>query len=187
MLRVAHEAITTANPQAKVAIAANMGLASRTWLAQALAHAGPHPEALYDIANVHIRARLDQLSAIVRAWRAFFAAHGAADKPLWVTEFGYPSDPGYQDDPAYGSGPPSQAAYLRDAIPTLIDAGVAKVFVTLRDNLTGPFGSEGVITGTVTDPPQPNPVIVPKPAFTTLGHFAATDDVPSRGGVEPAP
>ena len=57
------------------------------------AQAGPHPERLFDIVNVHIRASLRQLPGTLRAWRRFFAAHRASGKPLWITEFGYPSDP----------------------------------------------------------------------------------------------
>jgi hypothetical protein len=171
LLRAGHEAITAANPRAQVAIAATMGLASRQWLDQVLADAGPHAERLYDIANVHLRAPLGDLRRSVRAWRAFFASHRAGDKPLWITEFGYPSEPGYQDDPAYRSGAGSQAAYLHRALPILVAAGAAKVFVTLRDNLGGRFASEGLIGGTVADPPQPDPLIVPKPAFAAVSRL----------------
>jgi hypothetical protein len=173
MLRAGHDATVAGNPRAKVAIAGTMSLASRTWLEQVFARAGPHPERLYDIANVHIRGSLRQLPATMRAWRGFFAVHNAADKPLWVTEFGYPSDPVYQYDRAYRSGPGSQAGYLRRALPALVRGGAAKIFVTLRDNLSGGFASEGVITGTVTDPPQPNPLVVRKPAFAALAELAA--------------
>jgi hypothetical protein len=172
LLRAGHDAIKTANPHAKVAIAGTMSLASRNWLEQVFAHAGPHPERLYDIANVHVRARLEQLGATMRAWRRFFTAHHAGRKPLWVTEFGYPSDPAYQYDHAYRSGPASQASYLCRALPALLSSGAAKVFVTLRDNLGGQFASEGVIGGTVCDPPPADPRVVRKPAFTDLSRLA---------------
>jgi hypothetical protein len=106
--------------------------------------------------------------------RAFFAAHQAANKPLWVTEFGYPSDRAYQYDRVYRSGPTSQASYLSRALPALLDGGAAKVFVTLRDNLAGQFASEGIIAGAVTDPPQTAPLVVRKPAFTALRRLANT-------------
>jgi hypothetical protein len=173
MLRAGHDATVAGNPRAKVAIAGTMSLASRPWLEQVFAHAGPNPERLYDIANVHIRGSLRQLPATMRAWRAFFAVHNAADKPLWVTEFGYPSDPVYQYDHAYRSGPRSQAGYLRRALLAIVRGGAAKIVVTLRDNLSGAFASEGVITGTVTDPPQPNPLVVRKPAFAALAELGA--------------
>jgi hypothetical protein len=178
LLRAGHDAIATGNPRARVAIAGTMGLGSRAWLKRVLRAAGPHAERFYDIANVHTRASLRALPAIMRAWRRFFAAHHAADKPLWVTEFGYPSDPAYQYDRAFRSGPASQAAYLCRALPTLVSAGAAKVFVTLRDNLAGQFASEGIIAGAVSDPPQPEPLVVRKPAFASLKGFASAP--PSR-------
>jgi hypothetical protein len=174
LLRAGHDAIAAASPRAKIAIAGTMGLRSRAWLEQVLRAAGPHAERLYDIANVHTRASLRELPRIMRAWRTFYAAHHAGDKPLWVTEFGYPSDPAYQYDRAYRSGPASQASYLCRALPALVSAGAAKVFVTLRDNLAGPFASEGVIGGGVNDPPQPEPLVVRKPAFDSLRGLAGT-------------
>jgi hypothetical protein len=188
LLRAGHDAITAGNPRARVAIAATMSLASRPWLDEVLALAGPHAERLYDIANVHLRAPLRGLRHNVHVWRAFFARHDAGNKPLWVTEFGYPSDPGYQDDPGYCSGAGSQAAYLRRALPALVAAGAAKVFVTLRDNLGGRFASEGVIAGTVADPPRADPVVVPKPAFAAISRLrlpnvsAASSRATARGG-----
>ena len=172
LLRAGHDAIAAGNPRAKIAIAGTMGLGSRAWLKQVLRAAGPHAERLYGIANVHTRASLRALPKIMRAWRRFFAAHHAADKPLWVTEFGYPSDPAYQYDRAYRSGLASQASYLCRALPALVSAGAAKVFVTLRDNLGGQFASEGVIAGGVSDPPQPEPLVVRKPAFASLRGLA---------------
>ena len=173
LLRAGHDATKAANPHAQVAIAGTMGLASRPWLAQVFAQAGPHPERLYDIVNVHVRASLRQLPETLRAWRRFFAAHGASGKPLWITEFGYPSDPAYQYDRAYRGGPASQASYLCRAIPILLAHGAATVFVTLRDNLGGPFASEGVIAGAVSDPPAADPLVVRKPAFAALSRLAA--------------
>jgi hypothetical protein len=172
LLRAGHDAIKAANPRALVAIAGTMGLGSRDWLDQVLAQAGPHPERLYDIANVHVRAALRRLPGTLRAWRAFFAAHGAGDKPLWITEFGYPSDPAYQYDPAYRDGPASQASYLRAALPLLRARGAAKVFVTLRDNLGGQFASEGVLGGAVGDPAQADPAVIRKPAFLVISRLA---------------
>jgi hypothetical protein len=174
LLRAGHDAIKAANPHARVAIAGTMGLASRRWLDEVLAQAGPHSERLYDIANVHIRASLRRLPEVVHAWHRFYAAHHAGDKPLWVTEFGYPSDPGYQYDSAYRAGPESQAAYLCRALPVLLRCGATKVFVTLRDNLGGQFASEGVIAGSVGDPAPADPEVVHKPAFAALSRLAGS-------------
>jgi hypothetical protein len=174
LLRAGHDAIKAANQHAKVAIAGTMTLASRHWLERVFTHAGPRPDRLYDIANVHLRASLRRLPGALRAWRRFFAAHHAGEKPLWVTEFGYPSDPTYQYDPAYRAGPESQASYLCRALPVLLTGGTTKVFVTLRDNLGGQFASEGVIAGSVSDPPTADPRVVRKPAFAALSRLAAS-------------
>jgi hypothetical protein len=174
LLRAGHDAIVAANPGAKVAIAGTMSLRSRAWIEQVLRAAGPHSERLYDIANIHVRGRLRALPKIMRAWRRFFAAHHAAAKPLWVTEFGYPSNPAFQYDRRFRSGPASQASYLCRALPVLVTGGAAKVFVTLRDNLGGQFASEGVIAGGVADPPRAHPRVVRKPAFAAVRRLAGT-------------
>jgi hypothetical protein len=44
LLRAGHDAITAANPHAKIAIAATMSLGSQPWLNHVLADAGPHAE-----------------------------------------------------------------------------------------------------------------------------------------------
>src|SRR4029453_7388184 len=128
----------------------------------------------YDIANVHIRASLRRLPEAARAWRRFFAAHHAGEKPLWITEFGYPLGPAYQYDRAYRAGAASQASYLCRALPVLLTGGATKVFVTLRDNLGGQFASEGVIAGGARAPPTPTPRVVRKPAFPALSRLAAS-------------
>ena len=87
-------------------------------------------------------------------WRAFFARHGV-QAPLRVTEHGYPSAPRSEHP---------QAAYLARSIPALIETGAARVFVTERDNLGGSFASEGLLGGTVADPPVADPVVRRKPA-----------------------
>ena len=48
------------------------------------------------------------------------------------------------------------------------------MFVTLRDNLGGQFASEGVIAGSVSDPPGADPTVVRKPAFAALRGLAGT-------------
>jgi hypothetical protein len=84
-----------------------------------------------------------------------------------------PVRPTYQYEHAYRGGPASQASYLCRAIPLLLAHGAAKVFLTLRDNLGGPFASEGVIAGGVSDPPATDPLVVRKPAFAPLSGLAA--------------
>ena len=147
------------------------GLSGENWLAQVFAAAGPDALHAFDIANIHERDRLDLLAGDVGAWRWFFAADGFTG-PLWITEHGYPADPAFQYDPSYAGGGASQAAFLGASIPTLLDAGAAKVFVTERDNLGGQFASEGVLGGDVLDPPPADAQPIEKPAFATVRALA---------------
>ncbi len=178
MLRAAHDAITAVDPRAHVLLGGISGTAGKAWLARVLSVPGADAAHAFDIANVHERGRLDALADAISGWRRFFADHGFTG-PLWVTEHGYPSDPTFQSDPAYASGAPAQAAYLTASVPTLLDAGAAEVLVTERDNLGGPFASEGIIGGTVADPPPSDPQVIEKPAFgamrTLIGCYEELD------------
>lgn len=163
-------AIHAANPRARVLLGGVMTLASRRWLREVFAAACGAARAI-DVATVHVRGRLASLPRVVRRWRAFFARHGAR-VPLWITEHGYPSDPTQQTDPAYHQGEAAQAAYLVRSLPALLRAGAARVFVTERDNLHGAFASEGLLGGTVADPPVAHPVIRWKPSAAAFAALA---------------
>jgi hypothetical protein len=171
MLRVAHDAVKQVDPQADVLLGGISNPSSTSWLAQVFATPGADAAHAFDIANVHERGRLDTLVPNVTAWKKFMSGYGFSG-PLWVTEHGYPSDPAFQYDPAYEAGPVSQAAYLSASLPTLVDAGASEVFVTERDNLGGPFASEGVLGGDVSDPPVADPQVVEKPAYGAVAAVA---------------
>jgi polysaccharide biosynthesis protein PslG len=172
MLRTAHDAIKAADPAADVLLGGISGPAGMGWLGQVLAAPGADAAHAFDTANIHERGDLWSLAGDLAAWRRFLAAAGYSG-PLWVTEHGYPSDPAYQYDPGYTGGEPAQAAYLAASIPTLVDAGASEVFVTERDNLSGPFASEGVLGGDIADPPPANPQIVTKPSLGVVADAAA--------------
>ncbi len=158
MLSVGHDAIKRGAPGAKVLLGGVMGLDSRPFLEAVFATPGFDAADKFDIANVHVRGPLGSLPGTIRAWREFFARHGAGDRPLWVTEFGYPAEPAFQYDPAFRGGEASQAAYLRAGLPALVGAGAAKVFVSLRDlDWPGPFASEGIVAGAVDHTTTPAP------------------------------
>jgi hypothetical protein len=171
MLRTAHDAIKAIDPQANVLLGGISGRSGENWLAQAFAAAAPDASHAFDIANIHERDPLDLLAGDVAAWRWFLAVNSFTG-PLWITEHGYPSDPAFQYDPSYAGGSASQAAFLGASIPTLMDAGAAKVFVTERDNLGGQFASEGILGGDVLDPPPADAEPIEKPAFATVRALA---------------
>jgi Abnormal spindle-like microcephaly-assoc'd, ASPM-SPD-2-Hydin len=172
MLRTAYGAVKAVDRNDLVLLGGISSIAGMAWLAQVFAVPGADAVHAFDVANVHERNQLDWLAPDIIAWKRYLAGYGFSG-PLWVTEHGYPSDPDFQFDPAYAHGDASQAAYLAASIPTLIDAGAAKVFVTERDNLGGQFASEGVLGGDVADPPVANPQIIEKPAFAVVRAIAA--------------
>jgi hypothetical protein len=167
MLRTAHDAIKSVDPAEDVLLGGVSGVTAEGWLARVFATSGADAVHAFDIANLHERGDLWQLAPDVAGFRHFLAGQGFAG-PLWVTEHGYPSDPQYQYDPGYTGSEWAQAAYLEASLPTLVDAGAAMVFVTERDNLSGPSASEGVLGGDVADPPPADPQITPKPAFDVV-------------------
>jgi hypothetical protein len=186
MLRTAHDAIKAIDPQANVLLGGISGLSGQNWLAQVFAAAGPDAVHAFDIANIHERDPLDLLAGDVRTWRWFFASNGFPG-PLWITEHGYPSDPAFQYDASYASGSGSQAAFLGASIPTLLDVGAARVFVTERDNLGGQFASEGVLGGNVLDPPPADAQPIEKSAFATVRALADCYSNLGRNCGGPAP
>jgi hypothetical protein len=169
LLRATHDAVEWADPAATVVLGGMGGLRSRPWLARVLAAA----PGSFDVAGVHVRGRLDRLAAKLSEWRSFLAGEGF-DGPVWVTEHGYPSQTRWQDDPAFRGGPCAQAAYLARSVPTLLAAGAQRVYVTERDNLHGRFSTEGLVGGSVTDPPSADPRAEPKPAAAVVARAWAS-------------
>ena len=151
MLRAAHDGIAARAPGAQVAMGGVMTPQDPAWVERVFATPGADAARAFDIANLHLRGRAGGLAGQFAAWRDLLARHDFRG-PVWVTEHGYPSDPAYQSDPAFGGGEPAQAAYLTESVLTLAEAGAGEVFVTLRDNLDGPFASEGVMAVEGTPP-----------------------------------
>jgi hypothetical protein len=178
MLATAYTAVHANDPAGRMVLGGIMTTADMSWLATVFATPGFDAAHKFDVANVHLRDALVNLPGEVIAWRKFFTFFGDGNLPLWVTEVGYPADPAYQYDPAFrgsdpGSGQTAQANYLAKALPVLLFAGAARVFVTERDNLVGAYASEGLLGGQVTDSQADNPTIIPRPAYTIFAQLAA--------------
>jgi hypothetical protein len=167
MLAAAYGAIHDADPSARVALGGLMdvGEAGQRWMDAMLASLGTDATDDFDIANIHVRGPAAATRRVVARWRKYFTRHGFGG-PLWVTEAGYPADPSQQNDPAYGGGAGAQARYLTAAVPAMIRAGAAKVFITERDAMSGPFASEGILD--TSDPLTADPQYTRRPSFAAV-------------------
>jgi hypothetical protein len=161
----AYEAIHAANPPAQVALGGLTNIDSHAWIDQVLATPGTDAIHRFDLANIHVRTRAIQAGPTVARWRHYLARKGFHG-PLWVTETGYPADPAWQTQPGYQRGPVSQARWMTTVIPAMLHAGAAMVFVTERDNLTGPYASEGILE--TPDPLTANPQYTRRPSYYSI-------------------
>jgi hypothetical protein len=161
-------AIRSVNPRARIVLGGLGGPQMQIWPARLLAIRGTREA--FDVASVHLRGRLKVVTSAVAFWKRRLGELGFHG-PIWATEHGYPTDPKFQWDPRF-QGVQGQARYLSRSLPALIGAGIDRIFVTLRDNRGGPWATEGLIGGTVFDPPSPDPQVVRKPAALAVRRFA---------------
>ncbi|HXF04639.1 MAG TPA: alpha/beta hydrolase fold domain-containing protein [Blastocatellia bacterium] len=132
LLAVTYDAIKRANPDAKVVLG---GLAlggppqqlNRNFLTEILNDARYPAARYFDIMNFHHYGSREEARQRMDDVRAALRQAGASNKPIWITETGYSSDPSQQNDPNY-RGLEGQAEWLRDMIPYLLELGAEKVF-----------------------------------------------------------
>lgn len=166
---VAYDAIKASDPAAQVLMAGLNESQMPGWLDAVLNDPEFPAKNKIDIIDVHIRGTVAHVKEFALGWpQAFQLLGGVVNKPVWVTEFGFPSNPTYQavfDRDFVGTSPADgeqkQAAYYNIVIPWLLtDGKVEKVFVTLRDldAPNTPWESEGIITHAA----------APKPAFEAV-------------------
>ncbi|MCF6147805.1 MAG: hypothetical protein E3K37_04010 [Candidatus Kuenenia sp.] len=134
----------------------------------------------FDIANVHVRDDLDKLSDMVEEFEDMFSSIGFSG-PIWVSEHGYTSDPNYQTDENYNNGFISQAEYYASSINTILDNGVDKVFVTLRDNdgLEAADVAEGLLAQIITDQTTGEVAFIEKPSYTAIQELINANVTPT--------
>jgi hypothetical protein len=144
MLAASYDAVKAVDPSIQVVMGGLLrGPGNRSWLDRAFA-AVPDLAAHTDAMNVHLRGAISAVESRLATWRDVFAFR-APGLPVWVTETGYPADPAFQNDAGYQDGEAGQARYVSDLLSALLGGGAAKVFVTERDNMDGPFASEGLV------------------------------------------
>ena len=173
MAAVTARAIRAARPSATIVLGGASRL-DRSFLRAVLKDPRNPLDREIDVAAVHLRGSLARMRAGARACARFFQRMGVR-RPLWITETGYPSNPGHQWDRSLAGGERDQARWIARGPRELIAGGADRVFVTLRDGPEfGPqsaFASEGVVRW-----PQlaAGGRAIPKPAFAALRRLAAT-------------
>ena len=102
----------------------------------------------FDVMSMHVYGSQFEALRRMNFVKSQLAFGGATSRPIWVTEFGYPSDTAKQTVPPYQTGEAGQAAYLKDMAPYLFTLGAQKAFwYQLFDtDASDPFASYGLLT-----------------------------------------
>jgi hypothetical protein len=165
MLVAARTGIAARAPADRIVLGGMMSPQEPEWLERVLAVPGAAQS--FDIANVHLRGSVAGVVNRYLEVRARLAQHGFAG-PLWVTEHGYAAEPAFQSDPFYRGGDDAQARYLTQSLVGLGEAGAEQIFVTLRDQGTGAYATEGLARISET----PGYEVQRRPAFAAVQRVA---------------
>ncbi len=156
LFRATARAIRETDPQAKVVMGGTAG-APPDWL-EMLYQAGLGE--LMDVINIHPyrypKPPDEGLAQAIKAVRAVMTEHGDGDKPLWITEIGWPNHIGPRGVNLY-----TQAAYLARTYVIALASGVQRLFWYDYQNGTDPTYNEhnfGIVFADNT----------PKPCFHAL-------------------
>ena len=129
LLALAYPTIKSVDPNAQVLIgglAAGVGQKSHEGYLDKLIAAGALNN--FDIFSYHAYANKEGITSKYNELRAKIG-----NKPFWLTEVGFPSDPVYQKrfgaaGASYPDGEDGQVEYLKDILPHILSLGVEKVF-----------------------------------------------------------
>lgn len=166
MLEKAHQAIRKADPEASLVLGGISDIETTQWMDQIM-EAGAAQ--WIDIPSIHLRSSANGTGRHTEFWRRYFDQHGISG-PMWITEFGYPSDPAKQWDRNYAGGEESQAQFYRQTMPWMLSAGATRIFVTERDWGSGTFASEGILEAS--DPLPENPSVRRRLSFQVFKDYA---------------
>lgn len=167
LLSVAYKAVKTTDPTATV-IMGGMSLSTDTdtnFLYDVLADPDYPARDAFDIMGFHLYGSKTEALRRMNFVKLQLAYGGAGTLPIWVTEFGYPSDPLLQTVPPFLDGENGQAAYLKDMAAYLLLIGVRKVFwYQLFDTAGDALPTYGLLTST----------FVKKQSYTAYGEFISS-------------
>lgn len=129
LLARTYQAVKRANPAAQVVLG-GLALGGRgvnpDFLAAILADPDHPATRSFDVMNFHFYGSRAEAARRMSVVRDTLARFGAADKPIWVTKAGYPSDPREQTGRQF-QGAEGQANWLRDHLPYLLELGAERV------------------------------------------------------------
>lgn len=123
LLQISHDAITSADPHAKIVLAGIPGFARKggltAWQFLDELFRIPGVNDAFDVAALHPYSRnIDQLKLEIDKVRAVMKESGQAAKPLWITELGWGSDP--PDHFGFNKGTDGQEHLLTEAYSLLL-------------------------------------------------------------------
>jgi hypothetical protein len=152
LLRVAYPAVKAGNPQARVA-----HYGSPWWydygeyLTRMLDRIGADPEAprhnyYFDIGNLHLYSRANDIPRIIPWYREQLAARGIPERPIWIGETNaipYDDPIWFQTKAGFRATMDEQASYLIEAFAIYLALGIERIGVNrLRDGQDFEAGGE---------------------------------------------
>lgn len=155
LLSVAYRAIKSADPTASVlfgGLALGGAEQNVNFMFDVLTDPDNPGTQSFDVMNFHVYGSKTEALKRLNFVKSQLAFGGAGLRPIWITEFGYPSDSALQNVAPYTGGDAGQAAYVRDMAPYLLSLGARKVFwFQLVDSdpavsPADPFASYGLLT-----------------------------------------
>lgn len=171
---VAYDTIKASDPTATVLMAGMTQHNQPTWVGLVVDDPTYPARSRLDAIDIHTRGSVAFVKALVTAWRDVFAQNGLPGLPVYITEFGFPSNRVYQPlwDPNFVGANVSdalvkQGQYYDAIIPWLMTTGaVTALFVTLRDLpvANSGFASEGVCDQTC--------IFQKHPGWDVVAHYA---------------
>jgi hypothetical protein len=145
LLRAAHDAIKSADPNAQILIGGlahggGAGQTQRPDFLRAVLTDPTYPGGeSFDVMNFHTYGDQATFQQELQSVHAAFAQAGVPEKPIWVTEAGHASDPNHPSfqftDPRYANTEAGQANWIQDMLPYIVSQGVQRVFYyTIADD-----------------------------------------------------
>ena len=133
LLASAYAAVKRADPTAHVlccalSLGGSPGVLDKDFFHRILSDPAYPAARYFDAASFHHYGSKAEAQRRMDYVRSELASFGAADRPIYVTEVGYGSDPGSQRLPEYAPGLEGQAQYLTDVLPYLLQIGAHRVF-----------------------------------------------------------